>query len=547
MLAESERSSTSATIPPGTVVAERYRVDSMLGEGGMGVVYLAEHIHIRKRVAIKVLLQAWTSTPEVVARFEQEAVAAGAISHPNVAAATDFGRLPDGSFYLVLEYLEGRTLRRELASGALEPARALAIARGIAMGIGAAHAKGIVHRDLKPENVMLVARDGDPDVVKVLDFGIARVEHRTAEGGKPLTSAGAVLGTPHYMAPEQALGNTVDARTDLYALGVMLFEMLTGECPFQGSAVTLLQQHLLMPAPALPPEVAERVPLEARALVARLLEKEPKARFASAAEVALVLHGCITGLGRTSGPRIVVPNGAAPSAARAATQRLDAPVSEGATRALGPWGRSRKMTLVAAELQKHWARFAAWLRPIAAHARARAVALWRERPKVVLIAGGVAAFLVAVVLTATVMSHGGTPAPPLAATTTRAPAASPPAVPAPEGEGSPSANDAILACLDAKFTDRIEGGQPAGDARGIAAARKAIYWIDFANRGRPTRVTLVWTIDGKEVQRQTLHVGHAPHWRTWGVRAVGDGHEIGVQVLDEAGNALKQDSVTLEG
>ncbi len=295
----------SPPIAAGTLIAERYRVVSVLGEGGMGIVYLAEHVHMRKRVAIKVLLPQWTSTTEVVARFEREAVAAGAISHPNVAAATDFGRLADGSFFLVLEYLEGRTLRAELAAGALPPVRALTIARGIALGVGAAHAKGIVHRDLKPENVMLVSRDGDPDFVKVLDFGIARVEARVGQGGEALTSAGAIIGTPDYMAPEQAMGGSIDARADVYSLGVMLFEMLTGGSPFGGGAVTLLRQHILTPAPPIPDAIA--APAAARSLVARLLEKEASARYANAMEVVPVLEQCIDVLARArSAPAIAV-------------------------------------------------------------------------------------------------------------------------------------------------------------------------------------------------------------------------------------------------
>src|SRR5262249_23067548 len=317
---------------------------------------------IRKRVAIKVLLPEWTSAPEVIARFEREAVAAGAISHPNVATATDFGRLPDGAFFLVLEYVEGRTLRDELRAGRLELGRALAIARSIALGIGAAHAKGIVHRDLKPENVMLVSRDGDPDFVKVLDFGIARIEPRSNKTGA-LTSAGAILGTPDYMAPEQALGKKIDSRADLYALGVILFEMLTGDCPFVGGAVTLLQQHVLTPAPPLPPLVAERAPIDLRSLVARLLEKEPSARPASAAEVISVLDGCIAMLvAPKSVPLIVAapPEAAATRAPRALggarigervrqfTRELRALARDGAALALAEAKRRPKAAIAAA-------------------------------------------------------------------------------------------------------------------------------------------------------------------------------------------------------
>jgi serine/threonine-protein kinase len=541
MSPQSQPSSTTAPpIAPGTLIADRYRVDAMLGEGAMGAVYLAEHVQLRKRLAIKVLLPQWTTTAEVVARFEQEAVAAGAISHPNVAAATDFGRLADGSFFLVLEYLEGRTLRAELAAGPLPTARALMIARGIALGVAAAHAKGIVHRDLKPENAMLVTRDGDPDFVKVLDFGIARIE-RTGPGGQALTSAGAVLGTPHYMAPEQALGSSVDARADLYALGVMLFEMLTGECPFRGAALTLVRQHLLTPAPALPPTVAERVPSEVRSLVARLLEKEPAARYASAAEVVLALNGCLAALApspaRTT--RVVVADGALQKVGRATAWAR----GYAATRVVEAWRLRSRLAAVAAlgrseRARRIWAR----LRQYASRGAAQAVALWRRSPRLVLAIGAGAALLGVVLVL--VASRAGT-SPPRAAITTNEVI---PPVPAPEPaeDVTPPASDAVLSCLDGKFADRIEQGNPAGDAKGIASARKAIYWLDLANRGRPTQVTLVWRIDGKEVQRQMLDVGHAPHWRTWGVHKVAGAHEIEVRVLDATGHSLKEDSVTFD-
>src|SRR5690606_8292067 len=192
----------------------------LLGEGGMGQVYRAQHVHMRKTVAIKVLHRELTMQPEIVARFEREAVAAARIEHPHVAAATDFGQLPDGSFYLVLEFIEGRSLTALWAEhGRLPPARALAIARQVCDALDAAHSAGIVHRDLKPDNVMLLAREGDADFVKVLDFGIAKLQSDDTSGQPALTKAGTVFGTPEYMAPEQAQGAGVDARSDLYTLG----------------------------------------------------------------------------------------------------------------------------------------------------------------------------------------------------------------------------------------------------------------------------------------------------------------------------------------
>ena len=275
----------------GVTLSARYLIEKLIGEGGMGAVYQAQHTHMRKRVAVKVLHPEMSRMSEVVARFEREAMAAAHIDHPNVAAATDFGKLEDGSFFLVLEYVEGKSLREAIAEGRLELGRALHITRQIASALGRAHALGIVHRDLKPENVMLVTREGDTDFVKVLDFGIAKVPVGTIGEskvpGQALTQLGMVYGTPEYMAPEQALGQDVDQRADLYALGVIAFEMLTGNRPFEHeSKVTLLGMHVTAPIPSMRTKVPEaNIPPEVEAIVTRLLAKEATARFADAREL----------------------------------------------------------------------------------------------------------------------------------------------------------------------------------------------------------------------------------------------------------------------
>ncbi len=283
----------AAEIPPGTVLAERYRIKSTLGEGGMGKVYAAEHVLMRKKLAVKVLHRELSSVPELVARFEREAMAAANIDHPNVAAATDFGKLPDGAVFLALELVEGRCLRDVMDTGPLEPRRALHIARQIAAALGSAHAQNIVHRDLKPENVMLVEKGGDPDFVKVLDFGVAKVPIGDAEGDPQhvITRAGMVFGTPEYIPPEQALGQPSDGRADLYSLGVILFEMIAGARPFVGETkLSLVGQHVGKP----PPRIAERAPgisvhPEVEALIARLLEKEAQKRVQTAGEVVAAI------------------------------------------------------------------------------------------------------------------------------------------------------------------------------------------------------------------------------------------------------------------
>ncbi len=281
----------------GTVLADRYRLDVLLGEGGMGRVYAAEHVLMRKRLAVKILHRQLTQVPEVVARFEREAMAAAHIDHPNIAAATDFGKLPDGSVYLVLEFVEGRSLRDEVARGPMPAARALHIARQIAAALAAAHALEIVHRDLKPENVMLVQKGADPDFAKVLDFGIAKVPMGEVEGdtNKPITKAGMVYGTPEYMAPEQALGQAVDGRADLFAFGVMLFEMIAGVRPYVAkNQVAILGQMLSQPVPTFSQRApGVSVPPAVESFVHRLLAREADERIQSAAEAYVCIEALL--------------------------------------------------------------------------------------------------------------------------------------------------------------------------------------------------------------------------------------------------------------
>lgn len=288
--------SSPPEIAVGSVLADRYRLDELLGEGGMGKVYAAEHVLMRKRVAVKVLHRELCDVPELVARFEREAMATANIEHPNIAAATDCGKLPDGSLFLVLELVQGKSLRDAISAGAMPVPRALHIARQIASALAAAHALRIVHRDLKPENVMLVAEGEDPDFVKLLDFGVAKVpSHGTSMRppamGAPLTKLGVVFGTPEYMAPEQALGQSVDHRADLYALGVIFYELLSGVRPFtaQSEAGILGQQLAKLPPPFSERAPGVQIPPAVEAVVQKLLAKEAGSRFQSADELVLAL------------------------------------------------------------------------------------------------------------------------------------------------------------------------------------------------------------------------------------------------------------------
>ena len=275
----------------GTLLADRYRIERLLGIGGMGKVYRAEHVHMRKPMAIKVLHPQMKWVSDVVARFEREAIAAGRIEHPNVAAATDFGQLDDGAFYMVMEYLEGHDLADLLAEhGHVTQRRAVRIGLQIAEALSAAHEAGVVHRDLKPENVFLLERPDEPEFVKVLDFGIAKINLEEIGGGEQLTKMGTVFGTPQYMAPEQAAGKTVDHRADLYTVGVLLYEMVQGRQPFNDDdMVRVLSMQIESPPPPLP-EWVDPVFSE---LIMRTLSKDPDDRPQSAGELAGALRGVL--------------------------------------------------------------------------------------------------------------------------------------------------------------------------------------------------------------------------------------------------------------
>jgi eukaryotic-like serine/threonine-protein kinase len=277
----------------GTLVADRYRVERKLAEGGMGLVYLATHEALRKRVALKILGAAARGQREAVARFEREAIAAGNLKHPNIAEATDFGQLPDGAMYLVMEYVEGTTLRQLLTEQRrLSPPRALRILEQIGGALDAAHAHGVVHRDLKPENVIV---SGPNDRVKVIDFGIAKMKSETfGAPTKGVTAVGTVVGTAEYMAPEQVMAQAVDARADQYALGVLAFELVTGQPPFKTEDIgRVMMMHVGAPVPSTRDSVPT-LPPEVDAVTSRMLAKLPDERYASVAEAMKALSSALT-------------------------------------------------------------------------------------------------------------------------------------------------------------------------------------------------------------------------------------------------------------
>jgi serine/threonine-protein kinase len=273
----------------GTVVAGKYTILRPLGQGGMGQVYVANQELVDRPVALKVLRPELLTDPSVGARFLQEARAGSRLSHPHVVVIHDFGYTDAPMAYLVMELLPGIGLDAILAAeGRLPWRKAIHLAKQVLSALGAAHALGVVHRDVKPGNV-LVDRRGGADFVKVLDFGLAKLRDTT---GEKLTQRGQFLGTPEFMAPEQVQGQEVTAATDLYALGILLYEMLVGEVPFQGVSPTATILKQLQATARAPSKVVPEagIPGALDEVVARCLQKDPSRRFASADEVLAVLE-----------------------------------------------------------------------------------------------------------------------------------------------------------------------------------------------------------------------------------------------------------------
>ncbi len=265
-----------------TTIDGRYILHERIGEGGMGAVYRATHVLMNKVVAIKMINAELTHLPQIVGRFEREARSASRLSHPNCITVTDFGRTEDGNLFLVMELLEGESLQDILSrDGIVSTYRAIDITKQILSGLAHAHEAGIVHRDLKPSNVMIVQSKDREDFAKVFDFGIAKI----AEDGTDhkLTQQGMIVGTPAYLSPEQALGEEADNRSDLYAVGVMLFEMLTGDVPYTGKiAMDVVTAHISADIPSLNPRRA--YPTGLRKIIERSMAKKPQERFQTAGE-----------------------------------------------------------------------------------------------------------------------------------------------------------------------------------------------------------------------------------------------------------------------
>jgi serine/threonine-protein kinase len=283
----------------GQLIHGRYQLLRMLGQGGMGTVYLAQHTTLRRTFAVKLLNPRYAARTDIAERFLQEAKAVSRIEHDNVVGVTDFGTTEDGAAFLVMEHLRGESLaalcKREAP---LAWPRVRHIMTQLCRALQAAHEVGVVHRDIKLENILRIERSGDPDFIKVLDFGLAKLQ--TGGGGLRLTRTGVVLGTPDYMSPEQARGATTDHRTDIYAAGVVLYVLLCGRPPFRAkNFMGMRNQHLL--AIPEPPSVYAReagITDEMDAVVLRALAKQPRNRFDSMAQ----MHAAIAAVGTGVGP-----------------------------------------------------------------------------------------------------------------------------------------------------------------------------------------------------------------------------------------------------
>jgi len=281
---EATRANKIPFLAPGSLCGE-YRIEGKIGEGGMGMVFAAVHPLIRKRTAIKVLNEDLCMEPGAVQRFVDEARVVNEIGHPNIVDIFAFGKMPNGRYYYVMEWLRGQTLRARVSRSPLGLEETCAVILPLVRALEAAHAKGVVHRDLKPDNVFLVDTGADEPIVKLLDFGVAKLVREEQRGHR--TDSGALVGTPRYAAPEQARGLAIDHRVDIYALGAIAFELLAGRPPYTGNTdVDVIAKHMYEPVPR--PAAHADVPADIDALVVAMLAKEPDRR-PSLAEVAQVI------------------------------------------------------------------------------------------------------------------------------------------------------------------------------------------------------------------------------------------------------------------
>ncbi len=334
----------------GDVLDRRYRIDALIGEGGMAHVYKVTHTMIGKSLAAKVVRHELRNDDEVIRRFLREAQIVSSIKHPNVVDISDYGETPDGGAFCVMELLRGQTLATAIDStGAFSPEAALGIALQICQGLDHSHGSGVVHRDLKPQNIFICGpKHGREPVVKLIDFGVARA-------GDRITVAGAVLGTPEYMSPEQVRGEPVDAGADLYALGIILFELLTAAVPYRSDDVAITMQSQLY---GRTPKMTQVNPgldglVQTQALIERLMSKSRAERPGNAAEVALLLEEAFAAdLGQETAERIVKSTLSLGSGGIVQTPSVPAPPAKPWSDGKMPWNPESPSSSQAAEVNE---------------------------------------------------------------------------------------------------------------------------------------------------------------------------------------------------
>ena len=481
------RSAAGGTDLVGSIVADRYHIMKKLGEGGMGQVYLAEHVKMGRKSALKVMHPGMKADVDAISRFNREAANASRIAHPNVAAVYDFGETPDGIIFLAMEFVDGPPLTSVIEQqGALPPKRAADIVRQTADALAVAHDMGIVHRDLKPDNIMVAkTRDGG-DLVKVVDFGIAKAAGNESQ---KVTKTGLVVGTPEYMSPEQLSGDKLDGRSDIYSLGLVAFNMLTGKLPFPSESA---QESMIMRLTDRPKPLAEMKadrswPAEVQAVMDKALERDVTLRYQTATEFGMALYNAVQRMPETSAAEAgTTVMGAVPPTRVGSAPAAPAAPSAGATAAIPA--------------------------PVAAAPVAQSTAPAPARSKVPVMAGA-AAVVVIGAIAAKLMLGGGKAAPAADDTTTRtAPAptqfakpqgsSSAPADPAPSTAAPGAAATRSLAQLETDADSKAK-------ADGVLAALSSVKTTNDDERARVNFIRFKAYTTKEDAEKACLAIAEA--------------------------------------